>query len=144
FLFEWRETSASVCGTAGPNPKTCPFTNLGSSGIQQQAFAACNELVVGSCADPNQSGPIILAQIGVVGNTTVGSLQGGTQHLVIKVELKGLQNAQPGDPATVLRYSTGSSSTKQTGLIDCGQGNGTGGDQGAILSGCPVVGTPDC
>jgi hypothetical protein len=140
----WTEKSPTQCkGNASCSDNF--GTGAKPSGIEQQAFASCNEAVNAACSDPNQSGPIILARIGVLGNTTVGSLKAGTRTLLMTVELKGLQNAQPGDPATVLRYSTASSpNSKQTGLIDCGQGNGTGQDQGAILNGCPAVGTAVC
>ena len=40
--------------------------------------------------------------------------------------LTGLANSQPTDPPVVLRYRTQSS--KRTGLVDCGQGNGANAD----------------
>jgi hypothetical protein len=138
FTIDWSEHSASL-GCANGQPCT------GTFGVQQQAFAACDEgNDANTCTDPNISGPIILQEIGDAASvsSTVGSFHSGTHTITIKVMVQGLQNAQPGDPPTILKYST--SQNHQTGLIDCGQGNGAAGDKGAVFYGCPMVGTPEC
>jgi hypothetical protein len=142
FTLTARETSASHCGVnGGGNPQTCS-TNLG---VQQQAYGACNSADgANACADPDDSGPIVLAQLsqGLVGNTN--SLSAGTHTLGIKVEIQGLNVDKPGDgrPSRVLRFAT--NQDHQTGLIDCGQGNGASADQDAITNGCPVTGSTQC
>jgi hypothetical protein len=138
YTISWSEHSASLGCATGP---LC----TGSFGVQQQAFAACDEgNDTNSCTDPNVSGPIILQQIGdaTTLNNTVGSFHSGSHVMTITVEVQGLANAHPGDPPTILKYS--SSGSHQTGLIDCGQGNGASGDKGAIFYGCPRVGSAQC
>jgi hypothetical protein len=122
---------AVACGNGnGSNPPPC----TGSFGIQTQGFAACN-----GCDPPDDSGPISLAQLrrssDAAGTFGMNSLpQGTTQNLVVTLRLSGLSASRPGDPATILRYSA--SGTHQTGLIDCGQGNGANADVDTIYYGC--------
>jgi putative Flp pilus-assembly TadE/G-like protein len=141
FRLNWTETSATRCGVSGGNPRTCN----GSFGIQQQAYAACNSSVgANTCADPDDSGPIVLAQLSEGLNQNVNSLSAGTHTIGVKVELQGLASDVPGDgtPSRVLRFAT--STDQQTGLIDCGQGSGAQADSDAITNGCPIVGSADC
>ena len=86
---------------------------------------------------PSSTGPISMLQIGE-GSPGVGanSFERNTTHnLVFTVRLTGFANSLPRDPPIVLRYRTKTS--KRTGLIDCGQGNGASDDYDAIINGCP-------
>lgn len=56
--------------------------------------------------------------------------------------VEGLHFDTPGQPATVLRF--GVQTDKETGLVDCGQGNGANADAAAITNGCPLYGSSDC
>lgn len=131
---DWSENSASYCT---PPNKACS----GTLGVQTQAFSACN-----GCAEPDSSGPIILAQIGEAGaGTLANAFRAGTTHkLIVTIKIQGLQDSQAGDPPIVLRYGTSTNSA--TGLLNCGQGMGASpaADQKAITFGCPLIGTPDC
>lgn len=133
----WKQTAGNVGATAcgngnGGNPPPC----TGTFGIQQQAFGACN-----GCDTPNDSGPIIRAQLSTAGVGGWGANSypsgGPVNNLVITLELSGLSsapaNAGPADD-TVLRYSA--ASNHQTGLIDCGQGSGANADAEVVYSGC--------
>jgi hypothetical protein len=143
FTLAWQEDYAPGglpgCNGAGNNCHA-------SFGVEQQAYGACNgNAGANTCADPDDSGPIVLAQVGEGLAGTIGSFKGGTTHnLLIKVEVQGLNADKPGDgkPPEVLRFAT--NSDHQTGLIDCGQGNGASADDTAITNGCPVVGDPNC
>jgi hypothetical protein len=141
FTIAWSEKSVSMgCGTGAP----C----TGTFGVQQQAFAACDEQnPANTCADPNISGPITLAEISDAGGlpNTVGSFHSGSHPLKITLLIQGLQNAKLGDPPTGLKFAPSTSpDSHATGLIDCGQGNGAAGDKSAIYNGCPQVGSPQC
>jgi hypothetical protein len=142
FTIAWSEKSVSMgCGSGAP----C----TGTFGVQQQAFAACDEQnPANTCADPNISGPITLAEISDAGGlaNTVGAFHSGVAHpLKITLWIQGLQNAKAGDPPTGLKFAPSSSpDSHATGLIDCGQGNGASGDKSAIYNGCPTVGSPQC
>jgi hypothetical protein len=118
-------------------------------GIQQQAFAACDgQNPANTCVDPSDSGPIIWAQIddAVTGDLSVGAFHSGTTHtLIVHLWIQGLQNANPGDPPSGLKFSPSTApGSHATGLVDCGQGNGASGDKSAIYNGCPPVGSPLC
>jgi hypothetical protein len=122
----WEQKDGSVtgkgtCAASGTNPCT------GSLGFQAQAFGACN-----GCDGPDDSGPVIGAQLsqGLNANTNVLP-QGTTQNLVVTLQLAGL-SASGG--TTILRVGT--STNHQTGLVDCGQGGGTGLDQYVVYYGC--------
>jgi hypothetical protein len=131
----WSQSDGSVgttqCGDGnGSHPPPC----TGSFGVQQQSFGACN-----GCDQPDDSGPIILAQLrkstdgtGVWGANSLA--RGAPQSLVVTLQLAGLFAAKAGDPATILRFPT--SGSHQTGLIDCGQGNATSGDADVVYYGC--------
>lgn len=133
---DWSQKTGSVNGTSCAPSSPCQ----GTFGIQQQTFDACN-----GCDQPNDAGPIIKSQIrlgtDVVGSTGENAFQAGsTQQLVVTLQLAGIR-AQTGAaaPDTVLRFS--GSTNHQTGLIDCGQGNGPGGsgvpgDAYTIYGGC--------
>jgi hypothetical protein len=142
FTIAWSEKSVSMgCGSGAP----C----TGTFGVQQQAFAACDEQnPANTCADPNVSGPITLAEISDAGGVanTVGAFHSGVAHpLKISLWIQGLQNAKAGDPPTGLKFAPSTSpDSHATGLIDCGQGNGAAGDKSAIYNGCPTTGSPQC
>lgn len=135
---DWTQTTGAVngvtCGPGGPN-KLPPCT--GSLGVQAQAFGACN-----GCDQPNDSGPIILSQLHLLADVTGdNSFQQDTSpQLYVKLQLAGIR-AQTGAaaPDVILRFS--GSTNHQTGLVDCGQGNGPGGsaspaDGYTIYGGC--------
>src|SRR6185437_12433891 len=60
---------------------------------------------------------------------------GATKNLVVSVSVAGLANANTGDPPICLRVAV--QTDHQTGIIDCGQGNGNSADINAIENGCP-------
>jgi len=139
---DWTQTIDSVNGTAcgtgnGQQPPPC----TGSFGVQQQAFGACN-----GCDQPDDSGPIVKAQIRLAGDlagtTGRNAFQRGlaTPQLIVTLQLAGIRaETNANAPPTVLRFS--SSTNHQTGLADCGQGNGPGGtgtpaDAYTIYGGC--------
>jgi Flp pilus assembly protein TadG len=143
---DWEQNAGTItglgtCTTNATNP--CK----GTFGIRAQAFGACN-----GCAQPDDSGPIILAQVrkdtdGVGAFGPNAYLAGSMQNLVVTLQLAGL-NAAPATATAaddvVLRYPT--SGNHQTGLIDCGQGtNGAYGDY-VVYGGCgpgnPYIGNP--
>jgi hypothetical protein len=114
-------TGKGTCVASGTNPCT------GSLGFQAQAFGACN-----GCDSPDDSGPVIGAQLSQGLNANTNALpQGTTQNLVVTLQLAGL-SASGG--TTILRVGT--STNHQTGLVDCGQGGGTGIDQWVVYYGC--------
>ncbi len=123
----WKQTAGSVAGqgACGNGGNAC----TGTFGIQQQAFGACD-----GCDQPDDSGPMVLAQLSQSGggNLTNSLPAGSTQNLVVTLQLASLAAAQPGDPPIVLRFGSG----QQTGLVDCGQGNGASADATAIQYGC--------
>ena len=101
-------------------------------GVRQQTYSAFDD-----DGEPSSTGPISMVQIGQGGpGVGANSFERDTSHnLVFTVRLNGLANSLPTDPPVVLRYRTQSS--KRTGLVDCGQGNGANADEDAILNGCP-------
>jgi Flp pilus assembly protein TadG len=138
---DWKQTSGSVngttCGTGnGQQPPPC----TGTFEVQQQAFGACN-----GCDQPDDSGPIVKSQIRLstdpVGTTGENAFQAGTpQQLVVTLQLAGIRaETNAAAKPTILRFS--GSTNHQTGLTDCGQGNGPGGtgtpaDGYTIYGGC--------
>ena len=110
------------------NPNRCRF----DFGVKQQTYEATSD-----DGEPSSSGPISMVQIGQGGpGVGANSFERNTTHsLVFTVRLNGLANSLPTDPPVVLRYRTQSS--KRTGLVDCGQGNGASADEDAIINGCP-------
>ncbi|HEY3463129.1 MAG TPA: pilus assembly protein TadG-related protein [Gaiellaceae bacterium] len=118
-------------------------TNLG---VQQQAFAACNE-EVSTCPTNGDSGPIVLSQLTTT--SAIGSFgpnayaAGSAQSLFLTLEIAGLQNSPPGNPPTILRFSEPNKfASHATGLINCGQtSQGTSQAIAAIIGGCPVAGS---
>lgn len=135
FVIAWSQSSGSINGTScsgNPTPAACQ----GNFGIMAQSFGACN-----GCDQPDDSGPIVAAQIsevsgtGALLGTNTNSFAGGSTHnLVFTLKLSGLNTAAPGSPATVLRFAT--STNHQTGLVDCGQGNSLNGDSEVVYYGC--------
>jgi Putative Flp pilus-assembly TadE/G-like len=122
-----------------------------SLGPQQQAFAACNDQILGTCNNPpDDSGPIVLAQIGLT--SAPGSYgenafaQGSSPNVNVTIEIQGLHNASAGDPPTVLRFTESGAPFRShaTGLVDCGQGSAANADALATGLGCPTVGTSAC
>jgi hypothetical protein len=53
---------------------------------------------------------------------------------VFTLKVSGLNTSAPGDPPTVLRFAN--STNHQTGLVDCGQGNGGSSDAQVVYYGC--------
>lgn len=129
-------------------------------GVQQQGFGACDDGNPNlTCANPpNDSGPILLAQLRTSSDTGGAwasdaaqvygrnAFAGGSNpQLVVTVEIGGLSNAKPGDPPTIMRFTENAQNTDHaTGLIDCGQGPSKPGSISAIINGCPVDGSPAC
>ena len=66
--------------------------------------------------------------------TRTASPAGSTHSLVFTFKLSGLNTAAPADPPTVLRFAN--STNHQTGLINCGQGNGGSNDAQVVYYGC--------
>jgi Flp pilus assembly protein TadG len=138
FSLNWEQEAGSIGGTAcgdGKGQRPPPCTGQIKNGdILQQVFGACN-----GCDQPDDSGPIIFARIsevngGVISNDT-NSFAGGSMHnVVFTLKLSGVNTAAPGDPPIVLRFAN--SQNHQTGLVDCGQGNGANADESAIFYGC--------
>jgi len=140
FSLNWSQTAgtigATTCGTGNgqqPPPCTGQFNN---GAILQQVFGACN-----GCDQPDDSGPIIFNRISeangagvIIGNDTNSFASGSTHNLVFTLKLSGVNTAAPGDPPIVLRFAN--STNHQTGLIDCGQGNGASADSDAVYYGC--------
>lgn len=145
----WKQQAGNVNGTAcgngtGQNPNPC----TGTFGIQQRVYAGFN----GDLLDPPQgSGYIVSATLSEPGVWSPGadSFQQGTTHdFVAEFKVSRFQVSQPTDPPTIIRFSlqTTSCSTPspgpacnnhETGVIDCGQGNGASADINAIEFGCP-------
>jgi hypothetical protein len=135
--FDWSQKVGSVGGTACTNQTPC----TGSFGNQQQAFGQCD-----GCDQPDDSGPIVRAQIRL--NTDVAGTLGrnafqrntATPPLVITLQLAGIKaETNAGAKPVILRFA--GSTNHQTGLVDCGQGNGPGGsgtpaDAYTIYGGC--------
>jgi Flp pilus assembly protein TadG len=131
---DWTQTSGTIggvaCGTGHGNPAIPPCT--GTFGIQQQAFGACN-----GCDQPDDSGPIVLAQIHRFGFTSGDNAfqQGTTQQLYVRLQLAGIRAEKDARALpTVIRFA--GSTNHQTGLIDCGQGSGANLDGYVIYGGC--------
>ena len=133
---DWEQNAGSITGLGSC---TNGAGNLckGSFGIQAQAFGACN-----GCDQPDDSGPIILAQLTTDTNPPPAFgpnaySQTATPQLVVTLQLAGLSsapaNAGPADD-TVLRYPV--SGNHQTGLIDCGQGTGASAADEVVYGGC--------
>jgi Putative Flp pilus-assembly TadE/G-like len=133
---DWSQKRGSVGGTSCSNTSPC----TGTFGIQQQTFDACN-----GCDQPDDAGPIVKSQIRL--NTDVGGTTGenafpagSTRQLVVTLQLAGIRaQSDVAAPDIVLRFS--GSTNHQTGLVDCGQGNGPGGsstpgDAYTIYGGC--------
>jgi hypothetical protein len=136
----WTQTARTVTGqgTCGPgpgNPKPC----TGTFGVQQRSVAGFNG--ENACVDPTiDTGPNAAVTIGnSATGTTAGEdafQYGTTQSLVVTVAIAGLANAQPGDLPICLRVAV--QKDHQTGIVDCGQGNGNSKDIQAIENGCPI------
>ncbi len=131
-VIEWSQTAQSIGGTACSNQNPC----TGSFGIKAQSFGACN-----GCNAPDDSGPIVFSRIReanaaglIIGNDTNSFATGTTHRLVFTFKLSGLNTAAPADPPTVLRFAN--STNHQTGLINCGQGNGGNNDAQVVYYGC--------
>jgi Putative Flp pilus-assembly TadE/G-like len=128
----WKQTFGTIPNPPSKNPKDCS-KGQGCSGtfdVAQQAFGATND------EDVTNSGDLDLVQIADGNGNFANSLVEGTSHnFTITVRVKGLENSRPTDPPVILRYSVQNS--KRTGLVDCGQGNGSG-DISAIVDGCPL------
>lgn len=144
FTLRWYQSASTVqtkCKTlADATNKTKPCDLNGGNPVQQ-TFAAVDD----GSDPPDDSGPIIGAQVGCVTNCAAvgGPANGGintiptgeSPTLQVTFQLQGLKNSGQNDPPIVLRASVQSS--KATGLVDCGQGNGASADSQAIQTGCP-------
>ena len=138
----WRETVAG--GVPG---QTCNGGGVctGTFGVEQQAFAACDD-DTGTVACPaDNSGPVVRAEIGEGLNGTIGSFMGGSTHqLEVRIDLAGLSDALPTDrcpnQCTLMRFGTGNTD----GSVDCGTGNSTANVRDAMINGCPKFGDPRC
>src|SRR5262249_47811254 len=138
-VITWKQTSGNVAGTAcgpGPgNPKPC----TGTFGVQQRTVAGSNG--ENACVSPAvDSGPNAAVTIGDadVGSTSAANAfasDGKPKNLVVTVNISGLANANTGDPPVCLRVAV--QQDHQTGIIDCGQGNGNSQDILGIKNGCP-------
>jgi hypothetical protein len=134
-VIDWSQTSDSITGLGSCNNQASnPCT--GSFGVQAQTFGACN-----GCNQPDDSGPIVFSRISeadnagnIIGNDTNSFASGSAHRLVFTFKLSGLNTSAPADPPTVLRFAN--STNHQTGLIDCGQGNGAGVDALVVYYGC--------
>jgi hypothetical protein len=138
----WQQTSGTVngnaCGPGPGNPKPCK----GSFGVQQRTVAGAN--AENSCVNPTvDTGPNTAMTIGNVTTGTTGGedvfAYGQTPKLQVTLTVAGLANGNAGEDPICLRVAV--QNDHQTGLIDCGQGNGVGGngkgDVWAIENGCP-------
>jgi hypothetical protein len=138
FVIGWSQTSGSIGGTScsgNPTPAACQ----GDFGVQAQSFGACN-----GCGQPDDSGPIVFSRVSEVNLTNcalptpcndMNSFAGSSTHnLIFTFKLSGLNTAAPGDPPTVLRFAN--STNHQTGLVNCGQGNGGNNDAQVVYYGC--------
>lgn len=128
FKIDWRQEGGSIgstlCGNGNAsNPPPCK----GTLGIQQRTFSGYDD----TSDPPQDSGSIVYADV----SGPHSYKQGTSPSVTVTIKIKGLDNAQPGDPPVVLRVGT--STNKATGLIDCGQGNGASADADAIINGCP-------
>jgi hypothetical protein len=137
--------NGTACGNGNGKGKGNPPPCDTNFGIQQQSFGACN-----GCGDPDESGPIVALRVRYPSSgvpvpdppqsSARNVFQAGTAtKLVFEVDVQGLHYDAPGQTATVLRF--GVTTDKETGLIDCGQGNGASADANAITNGCPLFGT---
>ena len=96
FTLAWTEhyTGGGLAGCNGGG--NC----AGSFGVQQQTYGACNgNAGANTCADPDDSGPIVLAQVGEGLSRDDRLVQGRrrTHNLLVKVEVQGLNADKPGD-----------------------------------------------
>lgn len=133
FEITWSQTSGKI-GAANCASTPTPAACSGTFGIRAQSFGACD-----GCDQPDSSGPIIFARISQGASSDLDTFAPGTvSNVVFTLKLAGLNTAQyvgiGNPPPTVLRFSA--SSNHQTGLVDCGQGNGTNADAWAIYGGC--------
>jgi len=135
----------SIVATTG-NGGSKVTTDLG---VQQEAFAACNE-EISTCPANGMSGPIVNARIHLPPPTgqplDVGPesyAAGSSPTLLFTLEVAGLSNTPPGGPPTILRFSEPNKfASHATGLINCGQtSQGTSQAIAAIVGGCPVAGS---
>jgi Putative Flp pilus-assembly TadE/G-like len=93
----------------------------------------------------DDSGPIAgiaIQDTNTPANVVDSVAEGSTKSLLIKVFVQGLKYYSPSAPAVVLRTSAQGSS--QTGVVDCGEGNGNGNPLGsgvlsAIIGSCPKL-----
>lgn len=144
FTLRWYQSASTVsnkCQSLGDAQKKSNPCDLNGGNPVQQTFAAVDD----GSDPPDDSGPIIGAQVGCTANCTalggvaasgINTIPTGTNPtLQLTFELQGLKNSGQNDPPIVLRASVQSS--KATGLIDCGQGNGASSDSQAITNGCP-------
>jgi hypothetical protein len=135
--FDWSQKTGTVAGVTCTNQAPC----TGSFGIQQQAFGECN-----GCDQPDDSGPIVVSQIrlatdapGTFGRNAF-QRNTATPPLIVTLQLAGVKaETNAGAKPVILRFS--GSTNHQTGLVDCGQGNGPGGtgvsgDAYTIYGGC--------
>ncbi len=129
---DWRQKYGTIPDPPKPKPKDCSKGQgcEGSFDVAQQGFGATAD------EDETNSGDLKLVQVADQNGNFANSLIAGTPHsFTITVQVRGLENSKPTDPPTILRYSVQNS--KRTGLVDCGQGNGSG-DIDAIVNGCPL------
>jgi putative Flp pilus-assembly TadE/G-like protein len=130
---DWRQKYGTIPDPPKPKPKDCSMGQgcEGSFDVAQQGFGATDD------DDSTNSGDLKLVQVADQNGNFANSLIAGTTHsFTITVQVRGLENSKPTDPPTILRNSNQSS--KRTGLVDCGQGNGAQADKQAIIDGCPL------
>ncbi len=129
---------SSVGGTACTNGGNNPCK--GDFGVKQRTVAGTNG--TNTCADPPlDTGPVlnsVIAEPTASPPVTAGAdafAAGSTHNLVVSLSIAGLANSGASDPPICLRVDV--STDKATGIIDCGQGNGTSAIQDTITNGCP-------
>jgi hypothetical protein len=144
FDIQASQTAGSIGGTtckSNGSTKACTDIDLG---VHQQSFGACN-----GCGAPDESGPIVALRLRFPSPTDPPQASGrnvfaagSSPKLEVEVVVQGLHFDAPGQTPTVLRF--GVQNNKETGLVDCGQGNGASADANAVTNGCPLYGTPPC
>jgi Putative Flp pilus-assembly TadE/G-like len=156
---QWKQTNGKVvisgrtrtCTPGNNNPCKGTIPGFGSGNVQQRAFAGLDG--DNFCGDEpnNDTGPVQWLTIGTTdnGGATAGynAIKGGgtAAHLYVTTSIEGLSNAPASATAAqdiCLRLTQGNGngnngSSHATGLINCGQGNGTPADQAALENGCP-------
>jgi hypothetical protein len=129
----WEQDAGNVGAKACTQSNPC----AGTFGFQTGAFTACN-----ACNPADDSGPVVLAQLctssafpcsGANSFTSGQAIPGG--GLVVKLQLAGIRaDTTAGAKPTIIRFPV--SGNHQTGLVDCGQGQGGNNDTYTVYGGC--------